>query len=88
MNLTAAEKETIARYDNEGEAGSVFTYDTAVINRLIRAGVKPKRVDVYGGHEFVLPSKKWIRIAPPKRGTPRPNSVPPGVRAKRENPAD
>lgn len=60
--LEPHERETIVRFDQEGDEASVFTYARRWQTHLEkRLEVEPSLVNSRGGKEYLIP-KEWVRM--------------------------
>ncbi|GFR35352.1 hypothetical protein [Thermobrachium celere] len=71
MALTREEKETIVLFNEAEDTMEVFTYNKALIRKLLKfsetySEVEMKRQNEEGGFTFILP-KNWFSIRPPRK---------------------
>lgn len=76
MNLTNSERETILNFNESEDTASVYTHSRALRRKLDKLSAdRPEECRLvktcHDGQatEFCVP-KNWIRINPPRKGTP------------------
>ena len=76
MKLTRYEQETVINYNEEESTASIYTHNRALRRKLEKLSAdRPEDCRLYRisrdglAVEYCLP-KSWVRINPPRKGTP------------------